>query len=123
MNAFANGALIAIAAGSLFAAACQKDEKKTDKPAATETKPADKPADPAKSAVAAPNAQQPAATVEKTAKVHCSGINSCAGKGGCAGENNACAGKNGCGGQGWVETTEDECKAKNGKVLAAKEKK
>jgi len=132
MNAFQNGALIAIAAGSLFAAACKKEEKPTpaasDKPATSETKPTEKPADkPAetKPAVAAPDdkptpVEKPAATVEKTDKIHCGGVNSCAGKGGCASENNACAGKNGCGGQGWVEMTEDDCKAKNGKIVAAK---
>lgn len=129
MTSFQKGSLIAIAAGTLFAAACKKEEKPTppaDKPAAAETKPAEpKPADP-KPAVA-PVEDKPtpvekpanAATVEKTDKVHCAGINSCAGKGGCKSESNACAGKNGCGGQGWVEATEDDCKAKNGKIVAA----
>ena len=82
MNAFQNGAVIAIAAGSLFAAACKKEEPKaTDKPVATETKPAEtkpaetKPAE-AKPAVAPVNAEKPvAATVEKTDKVHCGGVN------------------------------------------------
>lgn len=135
MNAFQNGALIAIAAGSLFAAACKKEDKPSPteaKPTTSETKPTEaKPTEPkpaeTQPAVAVPDdkptpVEKPtaAATVEKTDKVHCMGINSCAGKGGCASENNACAGKNGCGGQGWVEVTEDDCKAKNGKVVAAK---
>jgi hypothetical protein len=130
MTSFQKGSLIAIAAGSLFAAACKKEEKPAT-PAA-ETKPADpkpadpKPADPAlsgsadpKPAVAPVEKPATASTVEKTDKVHCAGINSCAGKGACKSENNACAGKNGCGGQGWVEVTDDDCKAKNGKVIAA----
>ncbi len=58
----------------------------------------------------------------KTAKVHCSGVNKCAGKGACAGASNACAGKNGCAGKGWVEVTEKECKAQGGKVVADNDK-
>jgi hypothetical protein len=127
MTSFQKGSLIAIAAGTLFAAACKKEEKPApaDKPATSETKPAeptpaDKPAvapvDDKPTPVEKPT---PAATVEKTDKIHCAGINSCAGKGGCKSENNACAGKNGCGGQGWVEASEDDCKAKNGKIVAA----
>lgn len=127
MTSFQKGSLIAIAAGSLFAAACKKEEKPA--PPAAELKPAEPAlsgsADP-KPAVA-PVETKPtpvekpaaAATVEKTDKVHCAGINSCAGKGACKSENNGCAGKNGCGGQGWVEVTDDDCKAKNGKVVAA----
>lgn len=135
MTSFQKGSLIAIAAGTLFAAACKKEEKATppaDKPATMETKPADpkpadpKPADPKPAVAPVDDKPTPvekptnAATVEKTDKIHCAGINSCAGKGGCASESNACAGKNGCGGQGWVEATEDDCKAKNGKIVAAK---
>ncbi len=49
-------------------------------------------------------------------KVHCEGVNSCKGKGGCHSASNACAGKNGCKGKGWVEMGEKECKEKGGKV-------
>jgi hypothetical protein len=55
----------------------------------------------------------------KEAKVKCSGINACKGKGGCAGANNDCAGKNGCKGKGVVEATEKECKDKKGTVVVA----
>jgi hypothetical protein len=48
--------------------------------------------------------------------VHCTGINSCKGKGGCKGAHNECAGKNGCKGKGWTEMSEKDCKAKGGKA-------
>jgi hypothetical protein len=52
------------------------------------------------------------------AKVHCAGINACAGKGACKSATNACAGKNGCKGKGWVEVnTAKECTDKGGKVI------
>ena len=53
-------------------------------------------------------------------KVHCEGVNSCKGKGGCHSASNACAGKNGCKGKGWMEMSEKECKDKGGKVAATK---
>ena len=59
----------------------------------------------------------------KEAKVKCSGINSCKGKGSCAGASNGCAGQNGCKGKGVVETTAKECKDKKGTVVADKDKK
>ena len=59
----------------------------------------------------------------KEAKVKCSGINSCKGKGGCSSASNDCAGKNGCKGKGWVEATAKECKDKKGTVVADKDKK
>jgi len=109
-----SGALIAIAAGSLFAAACKKaDEKQPDK--AGETKPAGD--------MKTGEAAKPAGDVkagEKTAKVNCMGINSCAGHGACKTESNGCAGQNGCSGKGFIEATEEECKAKNGTVMAKK---
>jgi hypothetical protein len=96
---FKNGALIAIAAGSLFAAACKKaDEKKADN--AGETKAGATKAD------------------EKTAKVHCMGVNSCKHQGACKTANNDCAGQNGCGGKGFVDLAEEDCKAKGGSVMA-----
>jgi len=56
----------------------------------------------------------------KEAKVKCSGINACKGKGGCATASNDCAGKNGCKGKGVMETTAKECKDKKGTVVADK---
>jgi len=50
------------------------------------------------------------------AKVHCQGINSCKGKGACAGAGHDCAGKNECKGKGWVESSAADCKAKGGTV-------
>ncbi|HEY6881175.1 MAG TPA: hypothetical protein VI299_24280 [Polyangiales bacterium] len=61
-----------------------------------------------------------AAHASDSDKVHCQGVNSCKGKGGCKGVNNACAGKNGCKGKGWVEMTEKECAEKGGHVEKAK---
>lgn len=118
-----SGALIAFAAGGLFAAACKKTQDTKpmpmDKPATAgePMKSDDKPAGDTK-------AETPAMAGggEKmaAAKVHCSGVNACKGHGACKSEANACAGKNGCKGHGWVEMTEDECKAKNGTVMASK---
>lgn len=130
MMNFKNGALIAIAAGSLFAAACKKaDEKMMDKagemkPEGSMAKPADNMAKPADSmakpegSMAKPEGSMMAG--EKTAKVHCMGINECKGKGACRTEANACAGHNGCGKKGFVEVTEEECKTKGGTVMAKK---
>ena len=52
----------------------------------------------------------------KEAKVKCSGINSCKGKGACHSASNGCSGQNGCKGKGWVETSAKECKAKKGTI-------
>ena len=55
----------------------------------------------------------------KTAEVHCTGVNSCAGKGSCKSADNSCKGKNGCKGKGWVSvSSEKECVDKGGKVVA-----
>jgi hypothetical protein len=54
----------------------------------------------------------------KEAKVKCSGVNSCKGKGSCHSAANGCAGKNGCKGKGWVEATAKECKDQKGTVVA-----
>ena len=51
--------------------------------------------------------------------VNCAGINSCKGQGNCAGNENACKAKNSCKGKGWVETTQSDCEAQGGEVLAA----
>jgi hypothetical protein len=49
------------------------------------------------------------------AKVKCTGINECKGKGACKSEENACKGKNSCKGKGVVETSKKECAEKKGK--------
>ena len=93
-NPVRTGTMIAFAAASLFAAAC--GSKSAD-----------------------PKSTMPAAS-EKTAAVHCAGINSCKGTGGCKSEKNACKGQNGCKGEGYIELTADDCQAKGGKILAEK---
>ena len=52
------------------------------------------------------------------AKVHCSGINSCKGKGACGTAKHDCAGKNACKGQGWMKTSQAECDEKGGEVVS-----
>ena len=42
------------------------------------------------------------------------------GKGACNTAKNACSGQNSCKGQGWINSTEKECKDKGGKVLPEK---
>lgn len=104
-NPVRTGTMIALAAASLFTAACsKKDESSSNKPTTTETKPA-----------------TPAMGDEKTAKIHCEGINECKGHGSCKSAQNDCAGKNGCKGKSFAYTaTEDECKTKGGTVVANK---
>lgn len=93
-NPVRTGTMIALAAASLFTAACSKKGDDSSTKAA------------------------PAA--EKTAKVHCQGVNDCKGKSGCQTAENACAGQNGCKGKGFVEVaSEDECKTKGGTVMAS----
>jgi len=58
-----------------------------------------------------------AAEEKDTDQVKCGGINSCKGKGGCAGAANSCAGQNACKGQAWVKSSRKECKDKGGKVV------
>lgn len=134
MLSFKNGAWIAIAAGTLFAAACKKDpsadgmagNKMSGDKMENKMSGGDQMAAPANSMgeaakpddkMAAPGGSMAG---EKVAKVHCGGVNSCKGHGACKTEANACAGKNGCKGQGFVEMTEAECKAAAGKILATK---
>lgn len=96
-NPVRTGTMIALTAASLFAGACKKSDDASNKPSTTEAKPAD----------------------EKTAKVHCQGVNDCKGKGGCKSAANACAGQNGCKGKGFVDTaSEEDCKTKGGTVMA-----
>ena len=66
------------------------------------------------------NAAPMAAMAADAAKVHCSGVNECKGKGGCKSAHNSCAGQNGCKGKGWVDMDAKECKDKGGKVAKAK---
>lgn len=62
------------------------------------------------------NAMAEQTAAPQAAKVKCSGINECKGKGACSGATNGCAGKNECKGKGWVETTPADCTTKGGKV-------
>jgi len=94
MNPLKNGTLIAITAASLFAAACSK---KT-----------------------ADNGAAGSASADKTAKVHCQGVNDCKGKSACMTAKNSCAGQNACKGQGMVEMTAGDCTAKGGTIMAKK---
>lgn len=57
---------------------------------------------------------------ETSAQVKCTGINECKGKGSCHGAGNSCAGANACKGKGVTMTTEANCKAKKGTILAEK---
>lgn len=59
-------------------------------------------------------------SAKETAKVKCSGINSCKGKGECKSAMSSCKGMNDCKGKGWVETSAKECKAKKGTVVSEK---
>lgn len=90
--------VVEAALAGLFAAAAVMPVVAQDAP-----KGGDKPA-PAKKAPAKKGAE----------KVHCYGINSCKGKGACAGAGHDCKGKNACKGQGWTALTAKACKAKKG---------
>jgi len=59
----------------------------------------------------------------KDAKVKCSGVNACKGKGGCKSATNACKGQNACKGKGITETTEKACKDGKGTVVTDDAKK
>jgi len=93
-NPVRTGTMIALAAGSLFVAACSKGESKST---------------------------MPAAGGEKTATaVACMGINSCKGQGSCKSAKNACKGQNSCKGEGVVEAASaEDCTKQNGTVMAA----
>lgn len=123
MNAYRNGAVIALAVGGLLGG-CKKDSTSgsstQDKPAPTtpaapgSAAPAPGSAAPAPgSAAVAPGS---AAAGEKVAKVHCTGINDCSGKGACKTAKNDCTGKNTCKGLGFVDVPEQECKDKGGTI-------
>lgn len=68
-------------------------------------------------------APAPKASKKKAEKVHCYGVNKCAGKGKCASPGaNECAGKNSCKGKGWVEISKAMCSKKKGTTDAPKAK-
>lgn len=69
-------------------------------------------------ATAQAQTQNPAPVKEKAGKtVRCEGINACKGQSACMTKDSSCAGMNSCKGKGWVKVSEQECKAKGGKVL------
>ena len=90
METLKHGTLIALAAASLFAAACKKNAGSD-----TMAHPAD-----------------------KSAQVACAGVNACKGMGECKTANNGCAGQNGCKSQGIVNMSEEKCRADGGTVQA-----
>ena len=93
------GAVIAFAAASLFSTACKKNDN------ASSTAPA--------------SGDTATAPAEQTAKVACTGVNECKGKGSCKTANNGCAGQNECKGKGLTEVASaDECTSKGGTVAA-----
>lgn len=117
MNQFKSGALIAIAAGSLFASACSKDNAGAQEPSPAAPAPSNEAAAPAPEGdQAVPGTPAATAPEEKTSSVDCVGINACKGQGGCHTASNACAGQNGCKGTGKTSTTEEDCKAKGGTI-------
>lgn len=121
MKNLKSGALIAIAAGGLFASACKKEEKAGTQPAVepakAETPPPTPPPAEAKPAEAGSAA---VANPEKISKVDCGGVNACKGQGTCKTEKHGCGGQNECKGQGVVTMSEEDCKAKGGTVTAQK---
>jgi hypothetical protein len=50
-----------------------------------------------------------------SAKVHCSGVNSCKGMSECKSAKNSCKGMNSCKGTGWVSMSQAECDAAKAK--------
>ena len=58
--------------------------------------------------------------MEASETVMCHGVNTCSGKGECAGKVGAielkCGGQNTCGGKGLLKMTKKECEAKGGKA-------
>jgi len=60
------------------------------------------------------------ASAASDGKVHCFGVNSCKGQGGCKTSMNDCKGMNSCKGHGWVEKTAAECEAAGGTTTEKK---
>lgn len=93
-NPVRTGTIIALAAGSLFAAACSKgmDSKST----------------------------MPAGGEKTASAVHCAGINACKGQGSCKSAKNACKGQNSCKGEGMLNTANaEDCTSQGGSVMTA----
>jgi hypothetical protein len=59
------------------------------------------------------------ASAKDAAKVQCTGVNACKGKGGCKGADNSCKGQNGCKGKGWMEMSSKKCADKGGTAMPA----
>ena len=58
------------------------------------------------------------ASAASDGKVHCFGVNSCKGQGGCKTSMNDCKGMNSCKGQGWnAKSSAKECAAAGGTVV------
>ena len=57
-----------------------------------------------------------------SAKVHCTGVNSCKGTSECSSAKNACSGQNSCKGMGWISLTKAECDAAQAKAKAEEKK-
>jgi hypothetical protein len=53
---------------------------------------------------------------KKDAKVSCTGVNECKGKGQCASAGNSCGGSNECKGKGVMMMSAEECEKKGGKT-------
>jgi hypothetical protein len=92
MHMFQKGSVVAFALAGLFATGACSQKKETE----------------SKKEGAAPAMQ---------ANVKCTGVNECAGHGGCKSAANECKGKNGCKGKGFVEMSSDDCTAKGGKAM------
>lgn len=60
-------------------------------------------------------AETPTTTDKTTTMGECHGVNTCKGKGECAGSGHSCAGMNTCKGKGWITMSEKDCKNKKGK--------
>jgi hypothetical protein len=54
------------------------------------------------------------------AKVACTGVNECKGRGTCAGAGSSCAGMNECKGKGVLMMSAEDCEKKGGKVVQQK---
>ena len=118
MRNLKTGTIIAIAAGSLFAAACSKksEEAKQAPPSATPTPTTQTPAEADKPKTDTPAATAPSGSGEKTATMYCKGVNACKGQGACKSAANDCAGKNACAAKGFLMLTQAECDAAKAKA-------
>jgi hypothetical protein len=118
--------IAAAVAAMLAASGCKKEDVPSavpakDSPAPPRAQPGSKAApttaEPAPGSQAQPAAGSQTQPGEKTAMIHCEGVNACAGKGACKTAKNDCSGKNGCKGQGWVEVSAEDCARQGGKAL------